>query len=82
MTFAHPKQGLLTPAGVVASGVLHAVDLGVPALLGPALTATATLLERADVARHLAELNSKPIEQIVAERRAKFRTIAQIYTEG
>jgi NAD(P)H-hydrate epimerase len=54
VTFAHPKQGLLTPKGVVATGVLHVVDLGVPPLLGPALTATAALLERADVARLLA----------------------------
>jgi len=43
--------------------------------------AGASLLSGALV-RHLAELNSKPIEQILAARRAKFRNIAQFYTEG
>jgi acetyl-CoA carboxylase carboxyl transferase subunit alpha len=32
--------------------------------------------------RHLAELRTQPIDQIVAARRAKFRNIAQFYTEG
>jgi hydroxyethylthiazole kinase-like uncharacterized protein yjeF len=51
VTFAHPKQGLLTPRGVVATGVLHVVDLGVPAMLGPALSASSGLFERSDIAR-------------------------------
>ncbi len=53
VTFAHPKQGLLTPRGVVATGVLHVVDLGVPPMIGPALSASAELFERADIARLL-----------------------------
>jgi acetyl-CoA carboxylase carboxyl transferase subunit alpha len=32
--------------------------------------------------RHLAELRSKPIDKLVAARQAKFRNIAQYYTEG
>jgi acetyl-CoA carboxylase carboxyl transferase subunit alpha len=43
--------------------------------------AGASLLSDA-LMRHLAELSSQPIEQIVAARRAKFRNIAQFYTEG
>jgi len=54
VTFAHPKQGLLTPTGIAATGVLHVVDLGVPALMGPAPGAPAVLLERADVAHLIA----------------------------
>jgi acetyl-CoA carboxylase carboxyl transferase subunit alpha len=45
----------------------HEVGAG---LLGTALT------------RHLAELKSKPIEELVASRQRKFRNIAQFYTEG
>jgi acetyl-CoA carboxylase carboxyl transferase subunit alpha len=43
--------------------------------------AGASLLSAA-LERHLAELKSQPIEQLVAARRAKFRNIAQFYTEG
>jgi acetyl-CoA carboxylase carboxyl transferase subunit alpha len=32
--------------------------------------------------KHLAELKALPIEALVAERQAKFRNIAQFYTEG
>jgi acetyl-CoA carboxylase carboxyl transferase subunit alpha len=32
--------------------------------------------------RHLAELKARPIDEMVAARRAKFRNIAQFYTEG
>ncbi len=53
VTFGHPKLGLLTPRGALASGALHVVDLGVPALAGPALAPAAEVLEAADVARLL-----------------------------
>ncbi len=32
--------------------------------------------------KHLAELKSTPIDQLVAARQEKFRKIAQFYTEG
>ena len=54
VTFAHPKQGLLTPRGARAVGALHVVDLGVPARIGPALAPAAEILERRDVVRLLA----------------------------
>jgi NAD(P)H-hydrate epimerase len=54
VTFAHPKLGLLTPRGAARTGALHVVDLGVPALLGPALAPAAEILEAGDVARLLA----------------------------
>ena len=53
VTFAHPKIGLMTPRGAIAAGILHVVDLGVPALLGPALAPAGEILEAADVARLL-----------------------------
>jgi ADP-dependent NAD(P)H-hydrate dehydratase / NAD(P)H-hydrate epimerase len=53
VTFGHLKLGLFTSHGALAAGTLHLVDLGVPALLGPALAPAAELLERADIARLL-----------------------------
>jgi acetyl-CoA carboxylase carboxyl transferase subunit alpha len=32
--------------------------------------------------KHLDELKAQPIDELVAARQAKFRTIAQFYTEG
>jgi acetyl-CoA carboxylase carboxyl transferase subunit alpha len=32
--------------------------------------------------RHLAELKALPVDELVAARQAKFRNIAQFYTEG
>jgi acetyl-CoA carboxylase carboxyl transferase subunit alpha len=32
--------------------------------------------------RHLAELKAQPVDALVAARQAKFRNIAQFYTEG
>jgi NAD(P)H-hydrate epimerase len=53
VTFAHPKIGLLTPQGAIAAGTVRVADIGVPGLLGPALTPAAEILEPADVARLL-----------------------------
>jgi hydroxyethylthiazole kinase-like uncharacterized protein yjeF len=53
VTFAHPKLGLLTTQGALASGVLHVVDLGVPSSLGPARTPAAEVFEREDAVRLL-----------------------------
>ena len=49
-TFAHPKLGLLTPAGAKLGGRVHVVDIGVPAraeTLGP----TVQRFDEADLAR-------------------------------
>jgi NAD(P)H-hydrate epimerase len=51
VTFAHPKQGLLTPRGMRATGPLHVVDLGVPGDLGPARTTQSHAFERCDAIR-------------------------------
>ena len=32
--------------------------------------------------KHLDELKAQPVDELVAARQAKFRTIAQFYTEG
>jgi len=32
--------------------------------------------------RHLAQLKAMPVNELVAARQAKFRNIAQFYTEG
>jgi acetyl-CoA carboxylase carboxyl transferase subunit alpha len=43
-------------------------------------TAAVTLAE--SLKRHLAELRAMPLDQMIAARQAKFRNIAQFYTEG
>jgi acetyl-CoA carboxylase carboxyl transferase subunit alpha len=32
--------------------------------------------------RHLAEIKAMPIDELIAARQAKFRNMAQFYTEG
>jgi NAD(P)H-hydrate epimerase len=50
-TFAHPKLGLLTPAGARIAGRVHVVDIGVPGDAGDLTRDAAQCLEAADVAR-------------------------------
>jgi hydroxyethylthiazole kinase-like uncharacterized protein yjeF len=49
VTFAHPKLGLLTPAGGQLAGETHVVDIGVPGELVAHVGGSAQLMEAADL---------------------------------
>jgi acetyl-CoA carboxylase carboxyl transferase subunit alpha len=76
------SESLRITANEVAA--LGCVDEIVPEPAGGAHTdrETAAQLLGSALKRHLAELRTIPIPNLVAARQAKFRNIAQFYTEG
>lgn len=53
VTFGHSKLGLVTSTGAAHAGVVHVVDIGVPAELFRHVGHSALVIESADVAREL-----------------------------